>query len=199
VFSDPDGTDPNFLAALPRNVENILTIRGTAIGSAYCEEKIVVWVGAGTRLRIRKYQPDDGQPAFISLEEGTREAYGAAPNTDIGLSAEKMNTNGVLAWFAWYYHTQGITVYGNVRNSTRVEPVLFRNVDIKSRRLDLGKHESEKDRSSAFAWDNSRSCEGAKGSISSYIVCKDGRPGQCPRSAPHFKNRSHSKPNLNVQ
>jgi hypothetical protein len=127
----PDGADPNFLAALPHDVENILTIRGTAIGSAFCEEKIVVWVGAGTRLRIRKYQPDDGQPPFISLEEAIREAHGAARNTDIGLSAEKMNTKGVLTWFAWYYHTRGIPVYGNVRNSTRVEPVLFRNVDIK--------------------------------------------------------------------
>jgi hypothetical protein len=42
-----------------------------------------------------------------------------------------MNTNGVLAWFAYYYHTQGIPVYGNVRNSNRIEPVLFRHVDIK--------------------------------------------------------------------
>ena len=65
------------------------------------------------------------------FEDAVREAYGAARNTDIGRSAEKMNTNGVLAWFAYYYHTHEIPVYGNVRNSTRVEPVLFRNIDIK--------------------------------------------------------------------
>jgi hypothetical protein len=127
----PEGQSPNFLAALPHDVENILTIRGTAIGSAYCEEKVVVWVGAGTRLRIRKYEGSINQGEYVSLENATREAYGAARNTDIGLSAERMNTNGVLAWFAHYYHVQGIPVYGNVRDSTRVEPVLFRHVDIK--------------------------------------------------------------------
>jgi hypothetical protein len=127
----PEGANPNFLAALPHDIENIITIRGTAIGSTYCEERIVVWVGAGTRLRIRKYESTTGQPAYISLEDATREAYGAARNTDIGQSAELMNTNGLLAWFAWYYHTQEIPVYGNVRNSTRVEPVLFRNTDVK--------------------------------------------------------------------
>jgi hypothetical protein len=127
----PEGSSPNFLAALPHDVENIITLRATAIGSAYREEKFVVWVGAGTRLRIRKYENTTDQPAYISFEDATKEAYGAARNTDIGRSAETMNTNGVLAWFAWYYHTQGIPIYGNVRNSTRVEPVLFRNTDIK--------------------------------------------------------------------
>jgi hypothetical protein len=72
-----------------------------------------------------------GNGEFISLESATSEAYGAARNTDIGLAAEKMNTNGVLAWFTYYYHTQGIPIYGNVRNSTRVEPVSFKNIDIK--------------------------------------------------------------------
>ena len=127
----PEGSDPHFFAALPHDVENIITLRATAIGSAYCEERVVVWVGAGTRLRIRKYESSSDQPAYIPLEDATKEAYGAARDTDIGRSAEKMNTNGVLAWFAYYYHTQEIPVYGNVRNSTRVEPVLFRNTDIK--------------------------------------------------------------------
>jgi len=109
----------------------ILTIRATAIGSAYYEVKVVVWVGAGTRLRIRKYEGGSDQTEYMLFEDAVREAYGAARNTDIGRSAEKMNTNGVLAWFAYYYHTHEIPVYGNVRNSTRVEPVLFRNIDIK--------------------------------------------------------------------
>ncbi len=126
----PEGESPHFLAALPHDVENILTIRGTAIGAAYCEEKVVVWVGAGTRLRIRRYEHGD-DTTFIPLETAAKEAYGAGRHTDIGSAAEKMNTNGVLAWFAYYYHTQEIPVYGNVRNSTRVEPVLFRNIDIK--------------------------------------------------------------------
>jgi hypothetical protein len=55
----------------------------------------------------------------------------AARNTDIGLAAERMNTNGVAAWFTYYYQTQGIPIYGNVRNSTRIEPVVFKNIDIK--------------------------------------------------------------------
>jgi hypothetical protein len=126
----PEGASPHFLAALPHDVESILTIRGTAIGSAYCEEKVVVWVGAGTRLRIRKYELGD-EAEFIPLEIATREAYGAARNTEIGRAAETMNTNGVPSWFAWYYHTKEIPVYGNVRNSALREPVLFRNVDIK--------------------------------------------------------------------
>jgi hypothetical protein len=68
---------------------------------------------------------------FISLENATSEAYGAARNTDIGLAAERMNTNGVAAWFTYYYQTQGIPIYGNVRNSTRIERVVFKNIDIK--------------------------------------------------------------------
>ena len=127
----PEGESPHFLAAQPHDVENILTIRATAIGSAYYEVKVVVWVGAGTRLRIRKYEGGSDQTEYMLFEDAVREAYGAARNTDIGRSAEKMNTNGVLAWFAYYYHTHEIPVYGNVRNSTRVEPVLFRNIDIK--------------------------------------------------------------------
>lgn len=127
----PKGENPWFLAALPHDVENIITLRATAIGTAFCEERVVVWVGAGTRLRIRKYEGGEDQPAYISFEDATKEAYGAARNTDIGRSAETMNKNGVLAWFGWYYHTQSIPVYGNVRNSTRIEPVLFRNTDIK--------------------------------------------------------------------
>jgi hypothetical protein len=127
----PKGADPWFLAALPHDVENIITLRATAIGAGFCEEKVVIWVGAGTRLRIRKYEGATDQAAYISFEEATKEAYGVARNTDIGRSAETMNTNGVLAWFAWYYHTKEISVYGNVRNSTRTEPVLFRNTDIK--------------------------------------------------------------------
>jgi hypothetical protein len=97
----------------------------------FCEERVAIWVGAGTRLRIRKYEGATDQAAYISLEEATKEAYGVARSTDIGRTAEAMNTNGVLAWFAWYYHTKEIPVYGNVRNSTRIEPVLFRNTDIK--------------------------------------------------------------------
>jgi hypothetical protein len=65
------------------------------------------------------------------LENATSEAYGAARNTDIGLAAERMNTNGVAAWFTYYYQTQGIPIYGNVRHSTRIEPVVFKNIDIK--------------------------------------------------------------------
>lgn len=126
----PKGGDPWFLAALPHDVETVLTLRATAVGAAFCEEKIVVWVGAGTRLRIRKYEEGD-QAAFIPLEVATMEAYGVARATDIGKSAEGMNTNGVLAWFTYYYHTKGIPIYGNVRNSTRVEPVLFRHIDVK--------------------------------------------------------------------
>jgi hypothetical protein len=127
----PEGHDPHFLAALPHDVENVLTLRGTAIGAAYCEEKVVVWAGAGTRLRIRKYESASGKPEYIALEDATREAYGSVRKTDIGLSAEKLNSNGVLAWFAHYYHDHEIPIYGNVRNSTRVEPVLFRNIDVK--------------------------------------------------------------------
>ena len=127
----PEGANPHFLIALPHDVENVLTIRATAIGSAFCEAKVVIWAGAGTRLRIRKYDPNNDELADIPLEVAAQEAYGAARNTEIGLAAEKMNTNGVLAWFAYYYHTKGIPVFGNIRNSTRIEPVLFRNVDIK--------------------------------------------------------------------
>jgi hypothetical protein len=127
----PEGEYPNFLAALPHDVENILTIRATAIDAAVCEQRVIVWVGAGTRLRIRKHEGYRDQAAYMPLEDAVQEAYGAARNTDIGRSAEKMNTNGVLAWFAYYYHTQEIPVFGNVRSSTRVEPVLFRNIDIK--------------------------------------------------------------------
>ena len=126
----PKGDDPWFLAALPHDVENILTLRATAMGAAFREEKVVVWVGAGTRLRIRKFDAvkDDG---FISLEDATKQAYGAARGTRVGSAAETMNKNGVLVWFAFYYHTMEIPIYGNVRNSTKFEPVLFRNIDIK--------------------------------------------------------------------
>lgn len=126
----PEGANPNFLAALPIDVENIITVRATAMEASVCEERVVVWVGAGTRLRIRKFDTatDSG---FIKLEDATKEAYGAARGNPVGLAAEKMNTNGVLAWFAFYYHTNQIPVYGNVRNSTKFEPVLFRHIDIK--------------------------------------------------------------------
>ncbi len=98
--------------------------------AAVCEETLVVWVGAGTRLRIRKFDVAKDS-SFISLEDATKEAYGAARGTQVAHAAETMNANGVLAWFTFYYHTKGITIYGNVRNSTKIEPVLFRHVEIK--------------------------------------------------------------------
>jgi hypothetical protein len=107
----PEGHDPNFLAALPHDVENVIRIRATAIGARFCEEKLVVWVGAGTRLRIRKYEGPN-EDLFIPLEQAAKEAYGASRNTDVGLAAETMNTNGVLAWFAYYYHVQQIPFMG---------------------------------------------------------------------------------------
>jgi hypothetical protein len=68
---------------------------------------------------------------FIPLEEATSQIYGATRNTELGKSAETMNTNGVLVWYAWYLHTKEIPIYGNVRNSTRREPVQFENLDLK--------------------------------------------------------------------
>jgi hypothetical protein len=124
----PKDADPWFLAALSHDVENILTLRATAIGAAFCEERVVVWVGAGTRLRIRKYEQGD-RGAFIPLEAATKEAYGVARNTDFGLAAER-DEGGALTWFTRCYHEKGIPICGNVRNSTRIEPVLFRNVHI---------------------------------------------------------------------
>jgi hypothetical protein len=126
----PEGSSPHFLSTLPVKGEHVIALLATAIEAAACEEQVVVWVGAGTRLRIRKFEASEDAD-YIGLEEATREAYGAARGTAIGEAAEKLNSNGVLAWFAFYYHTREIPVFGNVRDSSKFEPVLFRNIEIK--------------------------------------------------------------------
>ena len=117
--------------------------------TSICEVKVVVWVGAGTRLRIKKFEGST-ENLFIPLEDATEETYGLARRTDLGEAAERDNTNGPLAWFAYYYHVQGIPVFGNVRNSARTEPVLFRHVDIA---IDNGKLIA-KERYSDLVWEN---------------------------------------------
>jgi hypothetical protein len=88
-------------------------------------------------------------PEFMSLEDATSAAYGAARNTDIGYAAETLNTNGVLAWFA----TQGIPIYGNVRNSTRLEPLPpLKTIDIKLENNKL----IGKEHSGSLIWENLR-------------------------------------------
>ena len=95
--------------------------------------------------------PSSTGPEFMSLEEATSAAYGSARNTDIGCAAEKMNTNGVSARFAYYYDTQGIPIYGNVRNSTRVErlpPLKTMDIKVESDKL-IGKEHS-----GSLIWEN---------------------------------------------
>jgi hypothetical protein len=144
----PKGETPHFLAALPHDVESVLTLRATAMETSVCEAKVVVWVGAGTRLRIRKFEGSTDD-LFIPLEDAASETYGLSRHSDIGGQAEKSST-GPLTWFAWYYHVRNIPIFGNVRNSDRIEPVLFRNADISTENRKL----IVKERYSDLVWEN---------------------------------------------
>jgi hypothetical protein len=115
----------------------------------FCAAGLLVWPWL-LRL-IRRFRPLTGKPEFMSLEDATSAAYGAARNTDIGYAAETMNTNGVLAWFAYYYDTQGIPIYGNVRNSARAErlpPLKTMDIKVESDKL-IGREHS-----GSLIWEN---------------------------------------------
>jgi hypothetical protein len=117
----------------------------------FCVAGLLIWPLLLSFIRHLLPMSEKQKCKFMSLEDATSAAYGAARNTDIGYAAETMNTNGVLAWFAYYYDTQGISIYGNVRNSTRVELLpssKFIDIKVEKNRL-IGKEHN-----GALIWEN---------------------------------------------